>query len=106
MGKGRERWSDKEILRRSPLPDERQSQPRCDRPYETSENGVRAEFAAEGTVTFDGQTGTWNAEKGIVRLTTPQWYCEGPIGVEELYLTCSRQGSRHRAELRLIISAA
>ena len=106
MGKGRQRWGSREIRHRSPLPGERQSRPRCDRSYEASAHGVRAEFSADGTVTFDGQAGTWHAEKGILRVTTPHWHCEGPIGVEDLYLVCSRPEGGHRVELQMLVSPA
>ncbi len=106
MGKGRRRWGGKEIRHRSPLPFERQEHPRYDRTYEASAQRIQAEFVADGTVTFDGQPGTWQAERGIVRLTTPRWYCEGPIGVEQLYLVCSRPDVDHPVELQMVVSRA
>jgi len=104
MGKGRARWGVKEIRNRFPLPRERQSSPRCDGFYEARDQGIKVEFAADGSLRFAAEDGRWHVEEGVVAVTTPGWDCEGPIGVEELYLVCSREEKPDRLELEMIFS--
>jgi len=104
IGKGRARWDAKEIQNRFPLPRERQSSPRFDGFYEARDHGIQAEFAADGSLKFAAEKGRWHVEEGIVGVTTRQWNCEGPIGVETLYLVCWHDGTSDRIELEMNFS--
>ncbi len=104
MGKGRARWATKALRQRFPLPRERQSRPRCDGVYKAPEHEIQAEFAADGTLTFQAEEGRWHVEDGVLHVRTRQWHCEGPIEVEELYLLCSYEGDDSRLELEMAFS--
>lgn len=71
-----------------PLRHERQVAPRLDGHY-AGADGERVEFAADGTLRWNGEPGSWRVHGETLYVTTATRDCEGAIGFSDIYLICA-----------------
>jgi hypothetical protein len=105
MARGRGRWEGRDLRHKFPLPGEREAQPRFAGAYGDAEAG-EIRFAPDGSLTWDGEAGSWTIHGGVLRVRCGVRDCEGAISSDAIYLLClTGPGAAGRTQLRLAFTA-
>jgi hypothetical protein len=100
MARGRPRWERRDLRHRFPLPSERQAEPRFDGDYGDDATG-RVRFAADGSLRWNGEPGTWRVHAHVLDVSAPGVDCEGAIGSDAVYLLCTDAELGERTQMVL-----